>query len=140
MSTKKGAGDTEHLIHHAREASKHSYSPYSHIRVGASLYCSDGTIFQGANVENRSYGLTICAERSAIFSAVSAGRRSFLKIAIYSPDTDYAISPCGACRQVMSEFGDAQFKVIMAFDGGFEERPLSELFPMDSLHELKSEQ
>ena len=121
----------------ARDASEKSYSPYSHFRVGAALLCKDGSIFQGANVENRSFGLTNCAERSALFSAVSAGRKDFSAIAIYSPDADSPTPPCGACRQVLSEFGSEDFLVIMSGGNAVLEKSLSELLPLDSLHELR---
>ena len=127
----------QRLAQMARDASEKSYSPYSHFRVGAALLCQDGSIFQGANVENRSFGLTICAERSALFSAVSAGRKDFSAIAIYSPDADSPTPPCGACRQVLSEFGSEDFLVIMSGGNAVLEKSLSELLPLDSLHELR---
>ncbi len=130
--------DVKHrLTQMARDASEKSYSPYSHFRVGAALLCKDGSIFQGANVENRSFGLTNCAERSALFSAVSAGRKDFSAIAIYSPDADSPIPPCGACRQVLSEFGSEDFLVIMSGGNAVLEKSLGELLPLDSLHELR---
>jgi cytidine deaminase len=80
-----------------------AYAPYSNFQVGAALETIDGKIFTGCNVENLSYGLTICAERAAIFSAVAAGCQTFSRIFVVA-DTDEPISPCGACRQVMAEF------------------------------------
>ncbi len=127
----------QRLTQMARDASEKSYSPYSHFRVGAALLCKDGSIFQGANVENRSFGLTNCAERSALFSAVSAGRKDFSAIAIYSPDADSPTPPCGACRQVLSEFGSEDFLVIMSGGNAVLEKSLGELLPLDSLHELR---
>ena len=88
-----------------------AYAPYSNFQVGAALLAKDGRIFTGCNVENLSYGLTICAERNALFAAVAAGVREFDAIAIVA-DTREPVSPCGACRQVMAEFGD--FKIITA--------------------------
>ncbi len=88
-----------------------AYAPYSNFQVGAALLAKDGRIFTGCNVENLSYGLTICAERNALFAAVTAGVREFDAIAIVA-DTREPVSPCGACRQVMAEFGD--FKIIAA--------------------------
>ena len=137
MSMKIRNDVKQRLMQLARDASEKSYSPYSHFRVGAALLCKDGSIFQGANVENRSFGLTNCAERSALFSAVSAGRKDFSAIAIYSPDADSPTPPCGACRQVLSEFGSEDFLVIMSGGNAVLEKSLGELLPLDSLHELR---
>ena len=101
----------QELLTAATAARLAAYAPYSHFQVGAALLAKDGRIFTGCNVENLSYGLTICAERNAIFSAVAAGVREFEAIAIVA-DTREPVSPCGACRQVMAEFGD--FKIISA--------------------------
>ena len=87
------------LFEKALEASKHAYIPYSHFPVGAALLTEDGNIITGANIENRSFGLTNCAERSAIFTAASQGVRTFIAIAIATPASDYPVGPCGACRQ-----------------------------------------
>jgi len=99
------------MLKMAASAAKNAYCPYSKLRVGAALLTSEGDIFTGCNVENASYGLTICAERAAFSAAVGAGHRKFKAIAIVasSPGTPY---PCGACRQVMSEFCSGDFKVI----------------------------
>jgi len=88
----------------ARKASHSAYAPYSKFRVGAAVLTSSGKIHTGCNVENASYGLTCCAERNAIFQAVSAGERTIEEVVIYTP-TQEATAPCGACRQVISEFG-----------------------------------
>jgi cytidine deaminase len=128
---------TKALFEAAIEAASRSYSPYSKFRVGAALLCGDGSIVTGANVENRSYGLTICAERSAVVSAVSAAKTEFKAIAIFCPDADYPVGPCGACRQVISEFVKPDFRVYYAGrDAAFTERAIGELLPDDSLHEL----
>ncbi len=127
----------DRLVGLAREACSNSYSPYSHFKVGAALLCTDGRIFQGTNIENRSYGLTMCAERSAVAAAVSSGSREFDAVAIYSPDSDYPVPPCGACRQVLSEFGGAEMVILMACDTNVERRTLKEILPFDSLHELR---
>ena len=96
--------DKEQLIKKAKEAMKSSYSPYSNFAVGAAVLCKDGSVYIGANIENSSYGLTMCAERNAIFQAYINGKRKddIFSLAIIA-DTDRPISPCGACRQVMSE-------------------------------------
>lgn len=88
----------------ARRARTHAVAPYSHFRVGAALETDDGTVITGANVENATYGLTICAERVAMFTALAAGHRKFRRVAIVA-DTSDPTPPCGACRQILWEFG-----------------------------------
>lgn len=90
----------------AKDASQHAYAPYSEFRVGAAVLTEDGRTFTGANVENASFGLTICAERNAVFQAVAKGARRIRAVVIYTP-TRTPTPPCGACRQVMREFGEA---------------------------------
>jgi cytidine deaminase len=92
------------LVAAARDAAVRAYCGYSNFPVGAALMTDDGRIFSGCNVENASYGLSMCAERSAIFSAVGAGARKVAAIVVYTP-TPSPVTPCGACRQVLSEFG-----------------------------------
>lgn len=115
------------LIEKARLVLRNSYSPYSNLKVAAALLTNDGTIFTGVNVENSSIGLSICAERSAMVSAVSAGYRSFTAIAITSNRRD-PISPCGACRQFMAEFGD--FEVFLVGEEKTINTTVYELLPM----------
>jgi cytidine deaminase len=93
----------QELIQKAREAAEFAYVPYSGFKVGAALRTESGKIFTGCNVENSSYGLTNCAERTAVFKAVSEGETNFVEIAVYV-DSDILFSPCGACRQVLKEF------------------------------------
>lgn len=91
------------LIAEAWQARNAAYAPYSRFAVGAALLCADGSIFRGCNVENISFGLTICAERGAVLAAVAQGHRDFQAIAIVA-DTELPVSPCGACRQFLAEF------------------------------------
>ena len=95
--------EIQKLMDCAIKARENAYSPYSHFAVGAALLCEDGTLFEGCNIENASYGLTNCAERTAIFKAVSEGHTKFKALAVVA-DTDGPCAPCGACRQVMAEF------------------------------------
>ena len=120
------------------EAAKNAYAPYSHFRVGAALLLDDGSVVTGVNVENRSYGLTNCAERTAVFSAVAMGKKNFTAIAIATPDADYPVGPCGACRQVISEFMKPEAPVIFGSSAGNRiETTVSGVYPFDSLHELQ---
>ena len=118
----------EKLIAAAWETRKNAYAPYSHFAVGAAVLTTDGHIYTGCNIENVSYGLTNCAERTAIFQAVAHGEREFTHLAICT-DTDIWTAPCGACRQVMLEFAP-QMQVIMVNSRG-ERKQLSaaELMP-----------
>lgn len=104
--------EIEKLVDAARGVQKMAYAPYSKFAVGSAVLGFDGSIYTGCNVENVSYGLTNCAERTAIFKSVSEGNRKFKAVAIYS-DTDQYCSPCGACRQVIAEFGK-EITVIQA--------------------------
>lgn len=92
----------ESLVERARGARERAYAPYSHYRVGAALLTGSGEVFEGVNVENAAYPASICAERSAVFAAVTAGHRHFTAVAVV---TENAGTPCGSCRQVLAEFG-----------------------------------
>lgn len=115
----------------AREIQRNAHAPYSGFRVGAALLTDDGTVFTGANVENVSYGLTICAERAAVCAAVSAGHRQIAAIAVVA--STGIVAPCGACRQVLAEFAAPDMRVIMqdlADPGATRTVRLAELLPM----------
>ena len=103
------------LLGKAQEAAQSSYSPYSEFPVGAALLAEDGTIWLGCNVENASYGLTLCAERTAVVKAVSSGNQTFKAIALWAEKpVNHSLTPCGACRQVLAEFCEPAMPVIMA--------------------------
>ncbi|MDA1049577.1 MAG: cytidine deaminase [Planctomycetota bacterium] len=123
------AEQRQQLIDAALEARRQAYAPYSNFSVGAAVMTADGRVFAGCNVENVSYGLTNCAERTAIFAAVAAGQRQFMALAVA---TDGGYSPCGACRQVLAEFcEDLPILVVDACpDGQVSEVGLAELLPL----------
>ena len=97
--------DKRQLLEAAKEAKKYSYAPYSNFHVGAALYCKDGSIYTGCNIENAAFTPTNCAERTAVFKAVSEGKKDFLAIAVVG-DREEPLTPCGVCRQVLTEFVD----------------------------------
>lgn len=104
--------DYKKMLELAKEVSKNSYAPFSKFHVGACVMGGSGTLYQGCNFENSSFGLTICAERCAIGNAISHGEKQILAVAIYSPESDECY-PCGACRQVIFEFkGDFETEII----------------------------
>jgi cytidine deaminase len=119
----------EALLAAARGARRHAYAPYSGYAVGSAVWSEDGRLFAGANVENASYGLTICAERVAIARAVSEGVRRIVAVAVVTRDGG---TPCGACRQVLAEFADGEARVWCAAEesGQVEEYPLEQLLPL----------
>ncbi|MSU87280.1 cytidine deaminase [Streptococcus dysgalactiae] len=117
------------LVSLAIDASKHAYVPYSHFPIGAALKTKDGTIYTGCNIENASFGLTNCGERTAIFKAVSDGHKELAEIAIYG-ETQAPVSPCGACRQVMAEFFEPSSLVtLIAKNGQTLETTVGDLLP-----------
>ena len=120
---------TTDLIDLAVETSKNAYVPYSHFPIGAVLVTKDGRLFTGVNVENASFGLTNCGERTAIFKAVSEGVTDFKELIVYG-ETKHPISPCGACRQVMAEFFSKDLKVtLVAKDRSTVVMTVKELLP-----------
>jgi cytidine deaminase len=123
--------DIQALIREAREARERAYAPYSAFRVGAAVLTRDGRVFRGCNVENASYGLTLCAERVALSLAVAEGcsRGDFTHLAVIA-DTDEPVAPCGACRQVMMELAGPDFIVIQAnLRGAISQNTLATLLP-----------
>ena len=119
----------EALILQAKDAMKNAYAPYSRFRVGAALLTKDGAVFKGCNIENASYGATNCAERTAIFKAVSEGYQEFEKIAIVASSGDFA-SPCGICRQVLAEFMPEGEVILYSEEKGMVTYTVRELLPM----------
>ncbi len=120
--------DTE-LVRLALEVKEKAYSPYSKFKVGAALITSTGKVYTGVNIENASYGATNCAERTAVYKAVSEGEKKITVIAIAS-DSEELVFPCGICRQVLMEFGDKEMKVLCSKNNGeFEAFKLEELLP-----------
>jgi len=125
------------LFLQARKAADKAYAVYSKFHVGAALLCEDGSVITGVNVENRSYGLTVCAERNAVFTGVGQGKRRFIALAISTPDSAEPVGPCGACRQVLSEFMDSSAPVRFAGSGPKQvDSTIGELLPHDSLYDL----
>lgn len=122
--------DKKELVKRAAAAKEFSYSPYSEFRVGAALLAKSGKIYTGCNIENAAYSPTNCAERTALFKAVSEGEREFLAIAVAGDGEDY-LAPCGVCRQALLEFCDpSEFLVLMAGAGlDYREMTLEELLP-----------
>ena len=124
----------QHLIDTALAQRKYSYTPYSGFKVGAALLAQNGAVYTGCNIENAAYGPSNCAERTAIFKAVSEGRRDFLAICVVGgleEGIQDMCPPCGVCRQVMLEFCNEDFQIILATDReNYEIHTLGELVPM----------
>ena len=116
------------LIHLATSVLPRAYAPYSRFSVAAALLSTSGEVFLGVNVENLSYGLTLCAERTAFVSAIAAGHRSFTRLAVVA-DTELPISPCGACRQVAAEFGEDLEIISANLTGSVQTFSLRDLLP-----------
>lgn len=117
----------QELLNAALSARERAYAPYSKFLVGAAVLAKSGKIYTGSNIENASYGLTVCAERNALFSAVGAGEREFTALCVVG-DTEAPISPCGACRQVMAEFKVPRI-ILANLRGDVKEYTLEELLP-----------
>lgn len=119
----------EKLINEAKKAREKAYVPYSHFPVGAALLTKSGQIYTGCNIENAAYPDTCCAERVAIFKAISTGEREFSSMAVIA-DTDKPVSPCGSCRQVMSEFFDKEMNIYLSnLKGDLKTVFMNELLP-----------
>lgn len=119
----------DELLKKAQEVSKNAYAPYSGFVVGACVLGESGNIYSGCNVENASYGLTVCAERNAIANAIASGEKFIQAVAIYSPNR-FDCPPCGACRQVISEFQpDKEVEIITKTEQGFKIYKINELLP-----------
>ena len=122
------------LFQFAIEAMKNSYSPYSKCKVGAALLCKNGKVFIGTNIENAAFGPTVCAERVAIFKAVSEGEKEFSKIAVVGGKggvINGIFAPCGVCRQVLREFCDDDFEILLGeTEDSFKKVTLKDLFPL----------
>ena len=127
MKSKQKTNSFELLIDSAKKAQKNAYAPYSGFKVGAALLTKSGKIYTGCNVENASYGLACCAERNAVFKAISEGEKEFRAIAIMS-DSAEPTAPCGACRQVLNEFAP-NIKIIMTGLKGTKISSLKKLLP-----------
>lgn len=121
--------DGQELVQFARKAREKAYVPYSKFKVGAALLSADGQVYTGCNIENAAYGPSNCAERTAIFKAVSEGTREFSALAVIA-DTDGPVTPCGVCRQVMAEFFAPETPVFLAnMQGAITETTLEALLP-----------
>ena len=118
----------QELVKIAKEAMQYAYAPYSHFQVGAALLAKDGQVFKGCNIENAAYGPSNCAERTAMFKAISEGVREFEKIAVVASSGDYA-SPCGVCRQVLFEFMPDGKVILDSDEKGMVTYTVKELLP-----------
>ena len=119
----------ERLLEQARAVRANAYAPYSNFQVGAALLAEDGRVFVGVNVENASYGLTTCAERTAVVRAMAEGARGFRAIAVVGPDDDVACPPCGSCRQILHEVGPDMIVVMPGNQREAVQVSLHELLP-----------
>src|SRR5947209_14956160 len=129
MASRSEAGDRHRLLEAATAVRQHAHAAFSHFRVGAALETADGQIITGCNVENATYGLTVCAERVAVFKAISEGHRRFHRIAVVA-DTDAPTPPCGACRQILWEFGGDLEVILANLERETVRHQLRDLFPL----------
>jgi cytidine deaminase len=129
-NTVAGNFSQESLLNRARDAAKSAYVPYSEFPVGAAILTSSGRVYTGGNIENASYGLTVCAERTAVFAAVNAGELDIIAVAVSAPRGTLT-TPCGACRQVLNEFRSREHDMQVVLDDGASGLaiPLTELLP-----------
>jgi cytidine deaminase len=118
----------QELVHAAQQARQAAYAPYSHFQVGAAVRTRSGRIYLGCNVENASFGLSVCAERVAVFNAVAGGERDIVEIAV-SADADPPARPCGACRQVLFEFAPTAKIIMVGASGAIAAGDIGALFP-----------
>lgn len=128
MSIDKETREETRLLEAAKEAMKYAYAPYSKFQVGAALLCRNGKIFTGCNIENATYGATNCAERTAIFKAVSEGEKEFEKIAVVCNSGGF-VTPCGICRQVLLEFMKDGLVITVNEQGEVKRFTVEELLP-----------
>lgn len=121
--------DTNNLIQEALKAREKAYVPYSNFKVGAALLTADGEIYHGCNIENAGYSMTNCAERTALFKAISEGERNFARLVVVA-DTPGPVSPCGACRQVIAEFCPKDMEIVLTnLKGDTQEVTIEQLLP-----------
>lgn len=134
MSAKEQPGEIisseqeNELLEAAKQVRENAYAPYSHFKVGAALLAADGKIYTGCDVENASYGLSVCAERAAVFHAVSQGASSFRALAVVA-ELDEPVSPCGACRQILSEFSPGMLIIMSNLEGKVKRMKVQDLLP-----------
>lgn len=128
MTDKKSSAEDRKLVLEAKKARKNSYAPYSNFKVGAALLAGSGKVYTGANLENSSFGQTVCAERVALYKAVSAGGKDFKKIAIVAPGAE-PVTPCGICRQALFEFSPELEVVCANLRGQVKKYTLKQLLP-----------
>jgi cytidine deaminase len=127
--TDKGGAEERLLLDAARAAREHAHAPFSHFKVGAALETEDGRVITGCNVENATYGLTVCAERVAVWKAISEGHRRFRRVAVVA-DTKEPTPPCGACRQILWEFGGDLVVILGNLQNETGRHRLRELLPL----------
>lgn len=127
-TSRRTSMNNEELINIAKTAMTNSYSPYSQFKVGAAALCDDGSVYTGCNIENASYGATVCAERVALFASIADGNKSIKKIAIVSSSDKYTF-PCGMCRQVMAEFMQGDGIIVLSEGREIREYSLEKLIP-----------